>query len=214
MSRMMESNLFILHKSAIRYIAYASVAFVLFLILDLDLLAALAFGFIFFAAYVFRDPEKSLKDFEKNAFVSPVDGEVLDIEYLEDDAFAYKVTIASAYQDISILRVPYSAKVQNFTTVKGTRLAMSAELFEILNEYASYELMDDDGHIVKVVHRLSRSFAPLSLSIKESQEIIKGERYGVMLSGVTTIYLPKSFKLHLTARTTVSAGETLFGYLF
>ena len=211
---MENNNLFILHKYAIRYIAYASVAFVLFLILDLDLLALVAFGFMLVSAYVFRNPEKVLQDYEKNAFVSPVDGKVLDIEYLEDDTFAYKVTIASSYQDISILRVPYSAKVQNLTFVNGTRLAKDAKLFDTLNEYASYELVDDANHMVKVVHKLSRSFAPLFLDIKSSEELIKGERYGVMLSGITTIYLPKSFKLHLTAGTTVSASETLFGYLF
>jgi len=210
----MENNLFILYKHAIKYIAYASVAFVLFLILDLDLLALVAFGFMLVSAYLFRNPEKSVKDNEKNAFVSPVDGKVLDIEYLEDDTFAYKVTIASSYQDISILRVPYSAKVQNLTFVNGTRLAKDTKLFDLLNKYASFELVDDDNHVVKVIHKLSRSFAPLFLDIKKSEELIKGERYGVMLSGITTIYLPKSFKLHLTAGTNVSASETLFGYLF
>ena len=210
----MDNNLFILHKHAIKYIAYAFIAVILFLILDLGLLAVVAFVFMLLSAYVFRNPEKSIQDYEKNAFVSPVDGTVLDVEYLEDDIFAYKVTIASSYQDISILRVPYNAKIQNLTFVKGSRLAKDAKLFDALNEYASFELVDDDNHIVKIVHKLSRSFAPLFLDIKNNEELIKGERYGTMLSGITTIYLPKSFKLHLTAGTKVSASETLLGYLF
>ena len=214
MSRIMDNNLFILHKHALKYIAYAFVAAIIFLILDLELLAVAAFVFMLLSAYVFRNPEKSIQDYEKNAFVSPVDGEVLNIEYLEDDIFAYKVTIASRYQDVSVLRVPYSAKVQNLTFVKGARLAKDAKLFDALNEYASFELVDEDNHIVKVVHKLSRSFAPIFLDINENEELIKGSRYGTMLSGVSTIYLPKSFKLHLTAGTKVSASETLLGYLF
>ena len=214
MSRIMDNNLFILHKHAIKYIAYAFIAAIIFLILDLELLAIAAFVFMLFSAYVFRNPEKSIEGYEKNAFVSPVDGEVLNIEYLEDDMFAYKVTIASTYQDVSVLRVPYSAKVQNLTFVKGTRLAKDAKLFDALNEYASFELVDEDNHIVKVVHKLSRSFAPIFLDINNNEELIKGERYGTMLSGITTLYLPKSFKLQLTAGTKVSASETLLGYLF
>ena len=208
----MENNLFILHKHSLKYIAYSFLAFFLLLILDLELLAIAAFGFMLLSAYVFRNPEKSLVSYEKDALLSPVDGRVVKIEEIEDESYAYKIEVESGYFDLSILRVPLNATVEEVELFHGTRVSKKSKLFKELNEYAKLELLDKEGHKVKIIHRLERSFAPLYIDIFQGQELHKAARYGVMLNGTTTIYLPKAFKLNVNVGNQLSATETLLGY--
>ncbi len=212
MSRTMKSNLFILSKHAYKYIAYAFGAFVLFSVVDFDFLAWAAFGFLLISLYLFRNPEKSLHIHEENAFLSPVDGKVVAIEEIEDAEYGYRVTIESAYLDVSLLRAPMDAKLVSCAIYRGTRLAKNAKLFTPLNENATLILEDNANHRVKIQHRLTRSFAPLFIDITEGEELVKGSRYGLMLCGVTTLYLPKSFKVNVERAAQVSASETLIGY--
>lgn len=204
--------LFLFHKHSLRYLGYAFAVALLFAFLDLELFALGAFVFALFAAYAFRNPPKIVQNFENNALLSPVDGKVVSVEEIEDAAFGYKIEIESSYKDLSILRVPMKAAVNDLTLVKGTRVGKSSKLFSDLNEYGNISFTDDAGRSIKVEHRLTRSFAPLYIDVNKYETLEKGASYGVMLSGVTTIYLPKSFKLNVNTATQVSAAETLLGY--
>lgn len=208
----MENNLFILHKHSFKYIAYAFVAFLVLSMLDLELLAIAAFVFMLFSAYIFRNPEKSFSSHEENALLSPVDGKLLSIQEIEDDTYGYKIEVESGYRDVSILRVPFNATVQKIELFKGTRVSKKSKLFEALNEYAVIELADEQENKIKLIHRLERSFAPLYIDIIEGEKVHKASRYGVMLNGVTTIYLPKAFKLNVNVGNQLSGSETLLGY--
>lgn len=204
--------LFLFHKHSLRYLAYAFAFTLLFAFLDLELFALVAFAFMLFAAYAFRNPPKIVQNFETDALLSPVDGKVVSVEEIEDAAFGYKIVIESSYKDLSILRAPMKAGVSDLTLVRGTRVAKSSKLFSDLNEYGVISFTDESGRSVKVEHRLTRSFAPLIFDANKYETLEKGASYGVMLSGVTTLYLPKSFKLNVNAATQVSAAETLLGY--
>jgi phosphatidylserine decarboxylase len=208
----MDNNLFILHKHAFKYVAYAFAAFILFSLLDLELFALVALLFFAVCVYVFRNPEKSIAVHEANAVLSPIDGKVVAIEELEDEEYAYKIVIESGYRDISILRAPLNAKVTELSTVRGARLSSASKLAPLLNEYATIEMQDNAKHRMKMTHRLTRSFAPLFIDISKDMELIKGRRYGVMISGETTLYLPASFKVNVERGSRVSASETLIGY--
>jgi phosphatidylserine decarboxylase len=208
----MQNNLFILHKHSFKYIAYAFAAFLLLSMLDLELLATAAFIFMLICAYLFRNPEKSFVSYEKNALVSPVDGKVVKIEEIEDDRYGYRVEIESGYLDVSVLRVPFESTLKEMNLVNGTRVSTKSKLFNKLNEYASLELADDNEHTIKLIHRLGRSFAPLYIDIYKDEKLQNRARYGVMLNGITTIYLPKSFKLNVNVGNQISGSETLLGY--
>jgi phosphatidylserine decarboxylase len=208
----MKSNLFLFSRSSLPYIAGSFAVFLIFSILDLELLAILSIAFMFFAAYTFRNPQREYRTFETNSVVSPVDGTVINVEEIEDDSYAYKIVIESSYTDISILRAPLDAKVVSLSVQRGTRVSSKSKLFYDLNENALLTIADKDGHEIQISHRLTQSFAPLMFDIANNDELVKLSPYGVMLCGITEIYLPKGFKSSVASGAKVFASETLLGH--
>lgn len=208
----MRNNLFIIAKSGWSYIGYALLAFVIFSILDLDLLAFASFLLSVFFIYVFRNPEKEMPFFQPNSVVAPVDGVVTTIQQLEDSEYVYKIDIESSYFNIGVLRFPMDAKVETVTVVKGSRVAKNSKLFPLLNEYAELVFVDNAENKVKVLHRLKQSFAPIDIDLVKNQELMQRTRYGTMINGVTSIYLKSNFRLNVSVGQETSASETLIGY--
>jgi len=208
----MNNDLFILHRHSFSYLGYSFIAFIVLLVLDLEILAFFALIFFLFSAFVFRNPEKALNTFEENALLSLMDGRVTKIEELEDSEYGYKLDITSSYMDVSMLRAPFDAKVKSFNLKRGARLSYNAQNFSALNENIVLIFENKSGKNIKVVHRLTQSFAPLFIDTTEGSLLAKTSRYGVMLCGVTSIYIPKSFKLNVHVTDEVSASETLLGY--
>jgi len=208
----MNNDLFILNKHSFSYLGYSFTAFIVLLVLDLEILAFFALIFFLFSAFVFRNPEKALNTFEENALLSLVDGTVTKIEEIEDSEYGYKLDITSNYMDVSILRVPFDAQVKSFNLIRGARLSQNAQNFSALNENAALVFENVSGQNIKVVHQLTQSFAPLFIDTAKGSSLAKTSRYGVMLCGVTTIFIPKSFKLNVQVTDKVSASETLLGY--
>jgi phosphatidylserine decarboxylase len=211
---MMKSNLFIIAKKGWGYLLYSVGAFLIFTFLDCDFLAFLAFLITLFFLFVFRNPERELMEYEKKSILSPVDGVISAITELSDDSeYAYRVDITSSYLDVSILRVPLNAKVESVAFQNGTRVSQKSGLFQDTNENVEIVFVDDDANKIKVSHRLTQSFAPLSIEIISSQTLHKSSRYGLMLSGLTSIYLPSNIRLSVNVANETQASQTLLGYL-
>ncbi|WP_457743424.1 phosphatidylserine decarboxylase [Sulfurimonas sp.] len=208
----MNNNLFILHQHSRKYVGFSFAVLIVFLFLDLNLFALVTFIFMAFAIYSFRNPEKSFFSYEKNSVASPVDGTIIAVEEIEDSEYSFKVDIYSSYMDVSFLRVPFDSKIESINLVRGARLSKNSKLFESLNEYAHLVLVDDNKNKVKIEHKLTRSFAPLFIDIALNDNVKQTTRYGLMLNGVTTLYLPSSFRLDVSIGNKVSASETLLGY--
>jgi phosphatidylserine decarboxylase len=113
--------------------------------------------------------------------------------------------------DVSFLRVPFDSRIESINLVRGARLSKKSKLFESLNEYAHLVFVDNNNKM-KIKHKLTRSFAPLFIDIALSDNVKQTTRYGLMLNGVTTLYLPSSFRLDVSVGNKVSASETLLGY--
>jgi len=208
----MRNNLFIIAKSGWSYIGYALLAFVIFSILDLDLLAFASFLLTVFFIYVFRNPEKELPFFQPNSVVAPVDGFVIAIQQLENSEYAYKIDIESSYFNIGVLRFPMDAKVETVSVVKGSRVAKNSKLSPLLNEFAELVFVDNAENKVKVLHRLKQSFAPIDIDLVKNQGLLQRARYGTMVNGMTSIYLKSNFRVNVSVGQQTSASETLIGY--
>ena len=204
-------DLFIIARSGWPYVTATLLALLFFLFLDIDFFAFVSLGLLLFVLYVFRNPERELNTFEEAAILSPVDGVVSVIEELEDEAFAYRIDILSSYTDVSLLRLPINATVVERSIQRGARLSIGSTHRE-LNENASLLLADAQNNRVKIIHRLSRSFAPLFIEVKEGQNLPKSARYGTMLSGMTSLYLPKNVRINVNPSSEVKASQTLIGY--
>ena len=208
----MKSNLLPIAKEGWLYIGYSLLAFIIFAILDLELFELLAFLFAIFFIFVFRNPERELPRFEKNSVISPVDGTVLAIDEIDDTEYAYKVTVDNSYLDVSILRSPVSGIIYSVKQENGSRLGENSLLSEKLNENASIVFEDVNSNKLKVSHRLKHSFNGIKIDSIKSQNMLQTSRYGVMVNGVTAIYLPQNFRLNITVGNELKASESLVGY--
>ncbi len=212
MRKVMKSNLLPISAAGFKYIGYAAIALIVFTIVDLEFLAFITFivlvGFIF----VFRNPERELLTFESNNVLSPVDGRVTAIEDLKDSKYAYKIDIESNYFDVGVLRVPLDARLESLKIQRGARLAESSSLNKKINENAELTFVDNNSNSIKVKHSLARSFDSVHMDVVESQDLRQSARYGFIVQGITTIYLPHNFRVNLSIGSELKASETLIGY--
>ena len=209
---MMKSNLFPVAKEGWKFIGYAVLAGFIFSMLDLGVFEFFSFVAVVFFIFVFRNPEREAPPFQSDSVVSPVDGVVLSMEELRDPEYAYKITIDSNYLNVSLLRAPLGASVKSLNIKKGARLQKSSELLKKLNSQTEIVFEDYQANKLKVEHILKRSFDEIRLDIIENQEIRQGVRYGIMVNGMTVIYLPQNFRLNITVGNELKASESLIGY--
>ena len=208
----MKNNLFIIAQSGWSYILTSFALFVFFTILDFDFFGFVAFFTTLFLLVIFRNPERELVSFEEDSILSPVDGVVSAITELDDSEYAYRVDIQSGYLDVSLLRTPIYSHVQSINLSNGSRLSKASKHLETLNENVEIIFEDKKNNKIKVKHTLTQSFAPLMIDIIKSQTLLKSSRYGVMLSGVTSIYLPSNVRVNVNLANEVKASQTLIGF--
>jgi hypothetical protein len=192
-----------------RYLGYGLALFFLFLVLDLEFLALLSALGVVGVLYAFRDPEVELNRFEKGSVVAVSDGVVREITPLDDNSeYGTKVVVEGSYKDLSLLRVPFDAKVESFKIVHGSRLPADALVAKYLNENGEVVFVDDQGAKVAVTHQLKRSFAPLFFDLHLKKSKLQTSRYGVAFNATTTLYLPKGCEVDVSVGDVVHSGET------
>ena len=208
----MKSNLLPVASAGFKYIASAFLAFIIFSIFDIEFFALISFILMIAFAFIFRNPEREVLSFEKNSLVSPVDGNVISIEDIQESEYAYKLEIDSTYLDVGVLRTPLNATLQSVVKMNGARLASTSTLSKDINENVELVFVDESSNSVKIVHKLKRSFDGITVDVKNDQNLKQASRYGVMLNGTTTIYLPKNFRLNVTLGSELEGSQTLIGY--
>jgi len=208
----MRNNLFPIAKEGWKYIASASVILILFTLLDFDLLTFFILLTLLTFIYLFRNPERQLPIFEKLSVVAPSDGVVNAIVELQDSDYSYRVDIESSCLDVAVLRAPLSAKLESITKYNGTRVSLNSKLFKDTNENVELVFVDEKENRLKITHRLKQSFSPLFIETIKSQNLHQTARYGLMINGVTSIYLPNNFRLDINVGNELKASESLIGY--
>ena len=81
-----------------------------------------------------------------------------------------------------------------------------------LNERAEIEFEDDLKNKIKIVHMLKQSLCPIGLDEINGKQLLQSIRYGVMVHGITCVYLPKNFRFNVNLNDEVNASQTLIGY--
>lgn len=167
-------------------------AFVLFLLLDLELLALGSALLLVLYFYLRRNPQPAITDYKPELYRAPVDGKVIAV--VEENG-EHRIDIESSYRDRAVLRFMNNATVTQIVLVHGSYLSKESPLFEKLNEYATVTFQEDDGTLYKVRHRVKNTPLPLELQLKEGQKSLQGMGYGFLCNSITSIYLPKTFHL-------------------
>jgi phosphatidylserine decarboxylase len=210
----MKNNLLPIAKEGWNYLIGSVALLLVFAFFDLDFLEFLAFLSTLFFIFVFRNPERQNMLYQENSVVSPVDGTVVSIEELhEKSGSGFKVEIDSTYLNVSLLRIPFTSTLEHVEMKKGARLSPLSPLSSSINENTELVFSDmKSSNKIKVLHKLKQSFKSIDIDIQESQSLMQGARYGLMVNGVTTIYLPHNFRLNVGIGSELVASETLIGY--
>lgn len=207
----MSKNLLPIAKEGFLYLLYTFFAFIVFEILDFEILSFLSAVWFICLVYIFRNPEREIVNYEKDSVVSVVDGSVLNIVELEDSKhFTYRVDIETRCKDVSFLRAPFNATCKDVEVLRGTRVSKNSKLFSSLNENGTIIFEDENGKQIKVKHTLTNSFDELNIDTVKT--VLQGQRYGFMLKGITSIYLPSNFRLNVSVGSEVISSKTLIGY--
>ncbi len=208
----MRNNLLPIAKEGWKYIGCSVVFIFVFSFLDFDILKFLSYVLLASFLFIFRNPERESIIYEQNSVVSPVDGKVISIQEIKDEEFAYKLTIDSSCVDVTLLRVPVNSTLVSSNFYNGARLSRFSPLADAINEKIDLVFEDNNKNILKIQHRLKQTFAPINVNIIKKQKLQQGFRYGLMVNGVTTIYLAQNFRLNVSVGNEVKASQTLIGY--
>jgi phosphatidylserine decarboxylase len=216
MKMMHRSNTFILAEEGWRYVAGLVVAYLFFALIDAEVLQFLTAAALVAAVYMYRNPERIVPRYQPDSIVAPADGRVASVELLEAcpvmDGACYKLVIRSKCLDTALLRIPFTAGVEHLAYRRGSRLSLSKPLSKELNEKARIDFSDEQGHKLVIEHLLAQTLDDISLRIVQGQSVTQGARYGLMVKGDHTLYLPKTCDLAVKSGDRVRAGESLIGY--
>lgn len=213
---MEQSDTFIIAKEGWKFVGGAFAAFIVFILLDLDLLQFIAFAASIVFAYIYRNPERITPYYQEHSIVSVADGRVRAIETVESCPFmegpCYKVEVVSGIFDTSLLRMPFEGVVRHLELRRGSRLSSLRPLALKLNERALLCFETSDGQKCAVEHMLDQSIDAISLHTRHEQKLPQGGRYGLMVRGTHTLYLPTESRVAVKVGDELRAGESLIGY--
>jgi phosphatidylserine decarboxylase len=213
---MVGRNTFIIAKEGWKLLAGLAIAFLFFGIVDFSILQFLSFIAFFGVAYLYRNPERVVPYHQNASIVAMMDGTVTAIESLEEseisDGPSYKITVTTGLLDTALLRAPFDGTLVASTLRHGSRLSLSNPQAPLLNAMATLRFQDHDNREVLVKHLVGFGIDAVHVDLFPQQHITQGTRYGLMLSGEHTIYLPGNSRVSVKVGETLRAGESLIAY--
>ncbi len=210
----MQNNVLPLSKEGWNNISYAIATFILLVVFDFEFISYIFLALVAVLLFIYRNPERELASLEDSNLLSLVDGKVIGVEDIDDEYYAKKIVIESGYSDIGVLRVPMNSTLVSFEEFKGSKLSSNAlNLVNKLNENTTLVFEVKDLYKIRVEHSLRDSINNISINIASSDTVVAGSRYGYMLNGITTIYLPKEVELNVSSGVELSASQTIIGHL-
>jgi len=182
------------------------------LFVDLNIFTFILFALFFFLLYVHRNPERISNYTQEGSIICPVDGRVKDIISTQsspvDGKPGFQVIIESAYIDTAVLRSPIKSKLSIDKLQRGAMLRLHTS-HDNLNENADIRFSSSTGDVV-VRHTLGSWSRPLGF-ISEG-EVLQAHRYGFMLNGETSVFLPSNSRVAIKEGMSLSAGESVIGF--
>ncbi len=165
-----------------------------------------------FILYIHRNPERIATFAQDGSILSCIDGRVKDIISIEkspiDGKPGFEVVLESGYFDVAVLCAPINAIMSIEKLQRGAMLAPTSSVFE-LNETGDVRFSSSVGDVL-VRHTLDSWTRPLRFAIEG--EIAQNQRYGFMLSGKTSIFLPSNSRVAIKEGMSLKAGESVVGF--
>ena len=169
----------------------------------------LIFSFLLFKH---RNPERISNYTQEGSILSPIDGKVKGIISVEkspiDGKPGFEVIIESSYADTAVLRAPISAAISVDKLQHGAMLTLNSENVN-LNETADIRFSSKMGDIL-VRHLLASWARPLRFIVEG--DVLQNQRYGFMLNGTSSVYLPSNSRVAIKEGMSLTAGESVIGF--
>lgn len=170
--------------------------------------ALMAFGVILPVAYIFRDPFCTVPS-APLAIVSPVNGEIIGIDNVEDrwlNRKAIKIRIKMTLWDVHVLRSPIEGKIRNQWAEKGDEA-------HILKRYTYWIQTDEQDDIVYSI--ATGKFAPfLRIGLRCGERTGQGQKSGYLyFSGVVDVLVPEFSRIQLNVGDRADCGSTVLAQI-
>lgn len=170
-----------------------------------------------FLVYFFRNPKRSIPDFE-GSVVAPADGKVIHAgEYLEDRFLGgktIKISIFMSIFNVHINRIPTSGRITDIFYKKGKFFSANFDKASLLNEHNALLMETENGKKVLFVQVAGLVARRIICWIKKGDAVVRGQRFGLICFGSRVdIFLPLETKIDVKIGQRVKGGETILGYL-
>ncbi len=162
--------------------------------------------------WFYRDPER-LPPEDKNLWVSPADGRVVEIGQSDHPYTgpALKIGIFMSPLDVHVNRAPHEGTVEFLDYVPGKRLAAYHPKASEENErfYVGMQTPRGKTLLVQIAGMLARRIAS---RVRRGDSLTRGQRYGMIkLGSKVEVFLPASVRPLVAVGDRVRAGETPIG---
>ena len=172
----------------------------------------LIISFCFF--YFFRDPIRIIPN--ENVIVSPADGKIV---FLGKSNLPEECDIKGKYLKISIFldifnvhvnRMPISGIVKDIKYISGKFFKANVEKSSKENEKNIIVIENKKKEKIIVTQIAGLIARRIVCDLKINQEVLKGERFGIIKFGSRVdLYLPLNYKILVAVGQTVIGGETI-----
>ena len=207
------TDTFIISRHGWKIIApLATLTLLLLLSMGLELLTFILLVVLACVLYRHRNPERISNFAQEGSILCPLDGKVKEIISIDNSPIdgkpGFEIVVESGLKDIAILRAPTDAKMSIEKLQRGAMLNSKSSVYA-LNENALIRFASAAGDIM-LKHTLGSWTRPLAFGIEG--DISQNQRYGYMLNGVSSIYLPSNSRVAIKEGMSLRAGESIIGF--
>ncbi len=207
---------FPIHKEGYKFIFIFAIATAILALIS-NVLGLIGLVATLWCVFFFRDPERFVP-LEDNAIISPADGVVTRVEYGAEapEELGYgktkfnKISIFLNVFNVHVNRVPLSGSVTKVIYRPGKFLSANAEDASVENERNSVVVKNANGTEIIFVQVAGLVARRIISDIKEGQEVVAGQRYGIIRFGSRAdLYFPENVEIKSLLGQTMVGGETI-----
>lgn len=201
-------NLRVISKYGYCSIGLFGVIFLLSLLFDTFIF--LSAILLIFVVFIYRNPERLPNVESMDAILSPIDGVIEDIRKSSYNGILYtEVVIKNSIFDSGVLRAVANLKVDEIKSKNGLNLATTSLDKNLLNNRIAYICSVGDK---QVIIRINSGAMSRKIHLEKTKELKAGRRFGFILDGRVSLFLPLTTKLNVSVGNRVKAAD-LIGFL-
>jgi len=169
-----------------------------------------------FVLFFFRDPKRTVPE-GKNVVVSPADGKIVAIKYINEPDYlqqsVFQISIFLSIFNVHVNRTPVGGKIETVKYNPGKFHIAAIEKASLENEQTAMVIVDENRKIL--VKQIAGIIARRIVCYAKPGDVIqKGERYGIIRFGSRVdIFLPKDSEIKVKLGDRVKGARDIIALL-